>query len=464
MAGPSDLLRFAEEEGEQQYGDSTLSSTFTGAGAYQANNSTAAGSAPPSSSSWPFIQASSHQQPQQYQQQQQQPVRAPLVPPHAPSLERGKACRTCRSRKVKCDGARPVCGACARSARAHNKDSPEALAELEPCLYDDLVTKHHPATAAGGAAGAPLHDLSQLSAHQSASASTSALLGDLPPQPFASQSNLQRKRKGGGAQSRAAMLEAKIAELEHLIKQKEQQQAAVSQTVPQQQQWSLPPIPSTTTTTSSDSATSSPFSALLQATDQHVSQSWPQPSSAIPLDVSTAAMYAASTGAATTTTTTAIPPVPSMSNRFVLDVFFPGWPSSLPSPPLVTRLVDVFLTRAGQMYELFDASRLRASLALPPTHADFPHAALLHTLCASAAKFVSKEDFWRGEERYWRSSGSFADPADYHIAHAKKEIERGVEGGRKMFQLMQAVVLLNFLYYTSGRCICRSSFFFLNGR
>lgn len=42
-------------------------------------------------------------------------------PSHAPSLERGRACLTCRRRRVKCDGARPVCGRCAKSARAHGE-------------------------------------------------------------------------------------------------------------------------------------------------------------------------------------------------------------------------------------------------------------------------------------------------------------------------------------------------------
>ena len=42
-------------------------------------------------------------------------------PTHPPSLERGRACLTCRRRRVKCDGARPVCGRCSKSARAHGE-------------------------------------------------------------------------------------------------------------------------------------------------------------------------------------------------------------------------------------------------------------------------------------------------------------------------------------------------------
>ncbi|KAI9571069.1 hypothetical protein HD554DRAFT_2169443 [Boletus coccyginus] len=54
----------------------------------------------------------------------QDPIDAPVSPP-SPPLQRGKACLSCRRRKMKCDGARPVCTPCLRGER------------VEDCEYTD---------------------------------------------------------------------------------------------------------------------------------------------------------------------------------------------------------------------------------------------------------------------------------------------------------------------------------------
>ncbi|KAH9821619.1 hypothetical protein DFH28DRAFT_883098 [Melampsora americana] len=46
-------------------------------------------------------------------------------------LQRNQACSTCRSRKVRCDAARPACGACCRSAAAHGEDPSIVLCQYE---------------------------------------------------------------------------------------------------------------------------------------------------------------------------------------------------------------------------------------------------------------------------------------------------------------------------------------------
>lgn len=59
----------------------------------------------------------------------------PYPRPHASSmstttpLQRGSACLSCRKRKMKCDGSRPVCQQCSRANRAAD------------CEYDDGKTK-----------------------------------------------------------------------------------------------------------------------------------------------------------------------------------------------------------------------------------------------------------------------------------------------------------------------------------
>lgn len=44
-------------------------------------------------------------------------------------LQRGSACLSCRKRKMRCDGQRPICGGCARANRSAD------------CEYDDGKTK-----------------------------------------------------------------------------------------------------------------------------------------------------------------------------------------------------------------------------------------------------------------------------------------------------------------------------------
>ncbi|BGP56608.1 hypothetical protein JCM8202v2_004236 [Rhodotorula sphaerocarpa] len=53
-----------------------------------------------------------------------------------PSIARGQACQTCRRRKLRCDGIRPLCTACKKSALAHG-DNIDFLS----CKYDEYETK-----------------------------------------------------------------------------------------------------------------------------------------------------------------------------------------------------------------------------------------------------------------------------------------------------------------------------------
>ncbi|ORY73233.1 hypothetical protein BCR35DRAFT_150184 [Leucosporidium creatinivorum] len=51
--------------------------------------------------------------------------------PSGPPLNKGEACATCKSRKVKCDGIKPACSACKRTARFEGRDP-----ELVCCNYN----------------------------------------------------------------------------------------------------------------------------------------------------------------------------------------------------------------------------------------------------------------------------------------------------------------------------------------
>lgn len=51
-----------------------------------------------------------------------------------PSLSRNQACRTCRSRKVRCDAVKPGCGACRKTAGVQGRNPDDVV-----CEYDDEV-------------------------------------------------------------------------------------------------------------------------------------------------------------------------------------------------------------------------------------------------------------------------------------------------------------------------------------
>lgn len=102
------------------------------------------------------------------------------------------------------------------------------------------------------------------------------------------------------------------------------------------------------------------------------------------------------------------------------DLFYPGWPSDLPSPSLVSRLVDIFFSRAHPASGMINSSFFRSTLRLPPTHYYFPSAALIHAVLAFASRLVS-DDFFGGEGRYWvgENTGRPLRVEEYHIQRAE---------------------------------------------
>lgn len=50
---------------------------------------------------------------------------------HVPTLSRNQACRTCRSRKVRCDAQKPGCGACRKTATVQGRDPDQVVCEYD---------------------------------------------------------------------------------------------------------------------------------------------------------------------------------------------------------------------------------------------------------------------------------------------------------------------------------------------
>jgi len=97
--------------------------------------------------------------------------------------------------------------------------------------------------------------------------------------------------------------------------------------------------------------------------------------------------------------------------------------------------------------------RFMYRLSLPPKHSDYPSIALLHGMCAVAYTIGSFDG--SGASDYWRQDNDeeITSPALYHAKKAKRYFETSIEKGEKLFDLCQAVVLLNFFSYTHARFV-----------
>lgn len=71
------------------------------------------------------------------------------------------------------------------------------------------------------------------------------------------------------------------------------------------------------------------------------------------------------------------------------EIIWPGWPRRLPAPAMLDHLITTFFSTVPSISRLLNERHMTARLALPPQHVDFPHAALLHMICAVAGRFTA---------------------------------------------------------------------------
>jgi hypothetical protein len=124
----------------------------------------------------------------------------------------------------------------------------------------------------------------------------------------------------------------------------------------------------------------------------------------------------------------------------LLNLFYPGWPRDLPSPTLVTRLVDAYFSKSHAASGMINRAKLYANLTLPPSHVNFPETALLHMILATSARMVSR-DFFEQEQKYWGKEDPNESIVDYHASRAKVAIDMAILKGQNLFQVAQAVRL-----------------------
>ncbi|GAA6045412.1 hypothetical protein RTBOTA2_003684 [Rhodotorula toruloides] len=375
----------------------------------------------------------------------------------APSLGRGRACLSCRKRKVKCDAVQPVCGPCIALAARTGQD----MSTIK-CDFDSEEER--------------------------------------------------RKPVGGG---KVAALEAKIAALERRLAEVSSPQGSPSPTatgLTTASRDSTPTIPlnpvrdptlpfdsfaSTSTSTqvlpslNSLVAATGHYSALPdQSLLQHhlglpaqpfpAHQPFPGPPPALPglgshmlpLQAHEQQHYhfpqppTASTSAAPVPSALpqplppAAPPPPPQQNPetyFLRDppllpfdsvppTLIPEGPR-LPSYPTLSRLVNIFFDVPHEAIDLINRRRFLDGFSQPPDHPDYPAKCLLHAMVATATDLAGDEP-WQGEERYWPEGQS---PAVYHADLADVLIPLGFRSESNLLQVAQAAVLFACLNLYHGR-------------
>ncbi|KAM0786648.1 hypothetical protein ACM66B_002097 [Microbotryomycetes sp. NB124-2] len=323
---------------------------------------------------------------------------------HAPSLTRGMACITCRNRKVKCDGVKPACGSCSRSAIAHGEDP----TKLE-CNYGE---------------------------------------------------DDKKRRRGAGGQAKVKELQSRIEELEGLLAQKQAHATGTSAPLSQLATSLSASVPATQFASSasmSETLVNTNLDMLLQASGQNAepvaSNSFmATPASSIRPTIEFPYAQAADlpkTNVFGSTFDATPASLADSSERSFLEILYPGWPRDLPSPDLVTRLINVYFSRTHATSGMINGQKFLADMALPPTNSGFPHPCLIHAMLATATRMVSA-DFFGFEQRYW---GSEATPADYHAKRARAHVEEAIAGGKRLFQVLQATIMLCMYSYSTARFV-----------
>lgn len=142
------------------------------------------------------------------------------------------------------------------------------------------------------------------------------------------------------------------------------------------------------------------------------------------------------------------PPTPDP----LLEIFFPGWPGDLPSPNITNRLIEVYFSRCHASSGMLNQRKIQTSMLLSPTHIDFPHTSLIHSMLATASRIVG-EGFFNPEDKYWGASNPYETVSDYHSINAKRAIDEAIPTGLKLFQVAQATIILTFHSYSEARFV-----------
>ncbi|CUA76885.1 Glutamate-ammonia-ligase adenylyltransferase [Rhizoctonia solani] len=307
------------------------------------------------------------------------------------SLKRNQACHQCRKRKLKCNAQKP-CATCAKSHRLAVASNPALSGTEAECTYDEF-TPENP-----------------------------------PPVPEGPRAKYQR-------------LEARINELETLLKEQQCKEATDNGTCN-----NTPPLPQPSPLASlSPGSASSPARNLAVPSIQdtyHRTLFTDEPSPFVP------------------TLPMSLPPAPAVDES-TQQIIPHDWPSRLPAPDLLHHLIDVFFTCYPLAHYLLHRPTFMASLLLPPRSPAFPHSSLLHAICAYASIF----SFRVHTPSFVPESGPFPriDPevlrdrdnsfAEKHVRWSRQARDDATSVGSNLIECTQSLVIMVGYYHLTARWV-----------
>ncbi|OXG37579.1 hypothetical protein C359_04952 [Cryptococcus neoformans Bt120] len=155
-----------------------------------------------------------------------------------------------------------------------------------------------------------------------------------------------------------------------------------------------------------------------------------------------------------------VPPIDAEAGKMgnnILDILWPGWPPTLASPSMLEHLVETFFTMTPSVPRVLHRQSFLARLALPPSHPEFPQRALLHAICAAAARYsaaVSVRSVADGtikvnnDARHARGKGLDQDIAsetcfsERNAMYAIEFMKYNHINARGLFDILQAMIIL----------------------
>lgn len=159
-------------------------------------------------------------------------------------------------------------------------------------------------------------------------------------------------------------------------------------------------------------------------------------------------------------TSVEVPPIDAEAGKMgndILDILWPGWPPTLPSPSMLEHLVETFFTMTPSVPRVLHRQSFLARLALPPSHPEFPQRALLHAICAAASRYsaaVSVRSVADGmikvndDARQARGKGLDQDVAsetcfsERNAMYAIEFMKYNHINARGLFDILQATIIL----------------------
>jgi hypothetical protein len=159
---------------------------------------------------------------------------------------------------------------------------------------------------------------------------------------------------------------------------------------------------------------------------------------------------------------------PSLDPQVLVDLFWPGWPRNLPEPSVTTSLVEVFFEIVPNIPRILHRARFMARLALPPTHSNFPHPALLHSICSLTATWIEPTpdnlashfpaaDYDKGKIEFMiQRATSKVDGMPFSLRQAafgKDAIQDGLNTGNRLFDVVRAMIILSRVFIDDTRML-----------